>query len=75
MIAGHDPTQLSFFVCAYKGRQVPEFKVSLGQREFRSRSNHWENGNFKAGSQAANLLSEFNEGRQISEFICNVKNK
>ena len=26
-----NPTQLSFFVYAYKGRQIPEFKVSLRQ--------------------------------------------
>jgi hypothetical protein len=50
VIAGQDPTQMRFcfFVClfvyAYNGRQIPEFKVSLGQKPRHSR-----NGNFMAG--------------------------
>jgi hypothetical protein len=31
VIAGQNPTQL-FIVHAYEGRQIPEFKVTLGQR-------------------------------------------
>ena len=39
-ITWQDPTELSFFIYANTGRQIPEFKVSLGQREFRSRPRH-----------------------------------
>ena len=31
VISGKVPIQLTFIVCAYKGRQISEFKVSLGQ--------------------------------------------
>ena len=40
----------------YKGRQIPEFKVSLGQREFRSRPRHGRNGNFRTGSHPAKFI-------------------
>ena len=79
VIAGQDPTQMRFcfFVClfvyAYKGRQIPEFKVSLGQREFRPGPRYSRNGNLKAASHPAIRLSVLNKGRQISEFFCKVK--
>jgi hypothetical protein len=61
------------FVYAYKGRQIPEFKVSLGQREFRPGPRYSRNGNLKAASHPAIRLSVLNKGRQISEFFCKVK--
>lgn len=42
-----------FIICAYKGSQIPEFMVSLGQSKFRSRYDG--NGDFRARSQS--LLS------------------
>jgi hypothetical protein len=39
----------------YKGRQIPEFKVSMGQREFRSR--HGQNGNLRTGSHPAKFIA------------------
>ena len=43
----------------YKDRQILEFKVSLEQREYRSRSRsrYGRNGNFRVGSHLAILLS------------------
>ena len=40
----------------YKCRQIPEFKVNLGQRKFRSKLG--QNGNSRAGSHPA-ILSVF----------------
>ena len=65
----------------YKGRQVPEFRVSLGHREFRPRSRPrprpkcGRNGNFRAESYPNILLSMLYKGWQISELFCNVKKK
>jgi hypothetical protein len=53
MISG-DPSQL-FFVYVYRGRQIPEFRVSLGQIKVRAR--HGRNDNFRVGSQRAGLSS------------------
>jgi hypothetical protein len=55
-------------------RQISEFKDSLGQKEFRSKSRLGRNSNFRTGSHQASLLSGFNKGRQISEFFFNKKN-
>ena len=38
-------------------RQIPEFKVSLGQREFGSRPRHHKNGLFREGFHPAILFS------------------
>jgi hypothetical protein len=73
LITGQDPTQLSFIVCAYKGRQISKFKVSLAQREFLFRPRCGRNGNFRVESHPASLLSLLNKIRQIFEWFCNVK--
>lgn len=57
MITGQDSHQLSHLVYAYKGRYVPEFNVSLGQREFRSSPRYGRNDNFRDGSYPGILLS------------------
>jgi hypothetical protein len=41
----------------YRGGQIPEFKVSFGQTEFRSRPGHGRNGDFRAVSHPPILLS------------------
>jgi hypothetical protein len=46
----------SVFVYDYKGRQIPEFKVSLRQREFRSRPRHLRKGNLSMGFHLAYCL-------------------
>jgi hypothetical protein len=72
-----DTTQLSFFLCffiyAYKGKQIPKFRASLGSSMVRPRCGR--NANFRTGSHSASLSSVLNIGRQITEFICNVKRK
>jgi hypothetical protein len=59
VITSQDPTQLRFFIYVYKGRQVPELKVSLGQSEFRFRPRCGKNGNFRVRSHPADLLFVF----------------
>jgi hypothetical protein len=61
------------FVCAYKGRQMPEFKVGLEQSKVRTTSG--KNDNFRVGPHSDGLSSVLKGGRQISEFFCNVKKK
>ena len=60
----------------HKGRHIPELKVRLGQSKTSPR---WgRNGNFRTRnfrSHLANLPSQLERGRQISEFFCNVKRK
>ncbi|EDL90558.1 rCG63192 [Rattus norvegicus] len=65
--------QATFFVYAYKGRQISEFKDSPRQREFRPSARHGRNDNFRVGFDPTSLSSVLNRGRQISEFFCNVK--
>jgi hypothetical protein len=57
----------------YKGRQIPKFKVSLGQSEFRSR--HGWNFNLRTGFHEAKFIVCAYKCRQIPEFICNAKKK
>jgi hypothetical protein len=57
----------------HKGRRIPEFKVSLGQREVRPKCGG--NGLFRARSHPASLAAVFNKGTQISESFCKVKGK
>jgi hypothetical protein len=53
----------------YKCRQILEFKVSLGQSKFRSKSGgRWY-------SQDKVPPSYVYRGRQISEFFCNVNKR
>jgi hypothetical protein len=59
------------FVYAYEGRQIPEFRISLGQSKVIPI--HDKHGNFKTGSHPATLASLLNQDRQISEFFCRVK--
>ena len=56
-----------FIVCAYKGKQIPEFHVSLGQSYFRSRSGR--NGDLRAKSHPAGLLFVL---IKADRFICHV---
>ena len=56
----------------YKGKQIPEFKVSLGHSKFRPRAMHSGYGNFKMGFHLVKLIDCAYKGRQVSEFICNV---
>jgi hypothetical protein len=51
----------------YKCRQIPEFKVSMDQRELRSRNG--QNNNSRAVPIPIILLSVLNGGRKISEFL------
>jgi hypothetical protein len=62
VISGN-PAQISFYV--FKDRQIPEFKVSLGQREFKSRPWHGRNGNFRVESHPGSLSSVLNKDWQI----------
>jgi hypothetical protein len=56
-----------FIICAYKGSQIPEFMVSLGQSKFRSR--HGGNGNFRIRSHPASLLCMLiKAGRSLKSF-------
>jgi hypothetical protein len=64
-----DPIPLSFFAYTYKGSRIPEFKVSLRQKEFRSRARQGRNGNFRVGFHPAILFPVFNKGKQISGFF------
>ena len=50
----------------YNGSQISEFKLSLGQREFRS-----SGGDFRVRSHTASLLFVLTK-KQISGFICYV---
>lgn len=43
----------------YKGGWIPEFRIIMGQREFRFRLRHGRNGNFSTGPHPAILLSLF----------------
>jgi hypothetical protein len=63
VIPRQDPIQLNL-LSAYKGKQIPEFKVSLAQREFRSRSRLGRNDNLRAGSHPAKLTFYVYAGRQ-----------
>jgi hypothetical protein len=60
-----------FFVYIYKGRHIPEFRVSLGQSRVRlprcGRSD-----NFRMWFHLASLSFVLDRSRQISEFFCNV---
>ena len=60
MITGQYLTLLSMcvFVYTYKGRQIPEVKVSLGQREFRYKPRHDRN-NYYFRVMSAILLFVF----------------
>jgi hypothetical protein len=69
MITG-DPSQLSC-VFAYKGRQIPEFIVDLGQSNGRIRGGR--NVHFSTGSHPASSSSVLNKGKQISELFFSVK--
>ena len=77
MVIKGDLTQLRVLFCfsvyAYKGRQISEFMISLGQSQVRLRLGG--NGHFRAGSLANSLSSVLSKGRQISEFFCNIKEK
>jgi hypothetical protein len=58
----------------YKGRQIPEFKVSLEQREFRSRSS-W-NGNLRMPSHPAKFIFCLTKvGRSMISFVIFKKKK
>lgn len=57
----------------YKDRQIPEFKVSLGQIELKFRQS--QNGNSRVGPHPASKPSVYNRGRQISELFCNAKKR
>lgn len=52
---GKIPPRKVFFVYAYKGRQISEFKIILGQRMFRSRPRYSRNCNFRAEFHSAIL--------------------
>lgn len=65
-----DSTQLRFFVYANKGRQIPEFRISLGQSKVRLSCGR--NAKFRAGSHPTSLQSVLNKGRHSSEFFFNV---
>jgi hypothetical protein len=47
----------------YRGRQIPEFRVSLGHNKVRPR--YGRNGNFRSGSHPNSLVSVLNRGRGI----------
>ena len=66
VIPRQDPIQLNL-LSAYKGKQIPEFHVSLGQSYFRSRSGR--NGDLRAKSHPAGLLSVL---IKADRFICHV---
>lgn len=66
-----DTTQLSFFVSAYKGRKIHEFRVCLGQSKVRPGCGR--NGNLRMRFHTASLLSMLNRSRQMSELFCNVE--
>ena len=70
-----DPTQILFVVViyAFKGRQIPEFTVSLGKIMVRPKCDR--NGNFRTGSHRSSLSSKLNRHRQIAELFCNAKRK
>jgi hypothetical protein len=70
---GRRSYQAKFFVYVFKGRQIPEFRVSLGQSKVRPRCGR--HGNFSMKPHPASFGAVFNRGRQISEFFCNVKRK
>ena len=55
----------------YGGRQIPEFKVSLGHSQSRLMSGR--NVNLRTESHRATLPSVLNLGRHISELFCNIK--
>jgi hypothetical protein len=58
----------------YKGWQIPEIQVNLGQiEEVRPRCGR--NGSFRSGSHPASLLFVLQKGRHISELFYNVKKK
>lgn len=59
----------------YRGRKIPEFKVSLGQGKFRSRSRYGGNSNFSVRFHPVKHIVCAYKGRQVSKFICNVKKK
>jgi hypothetical protein len=50
-----DPIQLSYFVYVYKGREIDESWINLGQNKVRCK--HSGNGNFRTGSHSSNLLA------------------
>jgi hypothetical protein len=55
----------------YKGRQIPEFKVSLVHCESRPMCSR--NSKIRAGFHQLVFSSVLNQGRKIFEFFCNVK--
>lgn len=61
-----------FIVCAYKGRQIPEFKVVLGQSKSRSRLGG--NGNSRTGYHPSKHIVCAYKSRHISEFTRYIKN-
>jgi hypothetical protein len=51
----------------YKGRPIPEFKVSLGQGEFKPR--HYRSSDLRAGSHLASLFSVLTKAnRSLNSF-------
>lgn len=67
------PSQLSLLFMLTKADGFLSSGVSLGQSKFMP--SHGGNGNFQAGSYSTSLPSELKNGRQISEFFCNVNLK
>jgi hypothetical protein len=58
----------------YKGRQIPEFKVSLGQSEVRPR--HGRNGDLRVRYHPYSLLSVLTKaGRSLNSFAMLRKEK
>lgn len=61
------------FVSAYRGRQIPEFRVFLVQSKVSLSCGR--NGNFRMRFHTPSLLPVLNRSRQMSEFFCNVEKK
>lgn len=62
-----------FSACAYKGRQSYEFKVSQGQSKFRHR--HGRNGDLRARSYPASLLSVLKKTIRSLNSLATLKKK